>query len=288
MLNIALLGFPLMIHPEGLALYLGLALLMPILVTYLRVRSSPAYNQKPDQIVERRPGDRLLSAPTSALPEAEVDLDFALLSQAAYDKTPHGLADSKTKVLNPETELVARGWSIRPSFGENRGLPQKLQDAHEPACAGFGAVKLLQLGTKHGEAGGKLPVAVHGRVVECAGLATQRVIAQQPAAAANELIHEPLVGGIYDEMIMAQATLPPNASVPWHIHQDAHEIAYVLEGAIKVQLDKGTERVIKVGEGFHIDANLVHRGQAGASGARVLVVRLKPKDKPVMEMVPHD
>jgi hypothetical protein len=119
-----------MIHPERLPLYLALALLMLILVTYLRVRSSPAYNQEPDQIVERRPGDRLLSPPTNALPEAEVDLDFALLSQAAYDKTPHGLADSKTKVLNPETELVARGWSIRPPFGENRGLPQKLQDAH--------------------------------------------------------------------------------------------------------------------------------------------------------------
>jgi quercetin dioxygenase-like cupin family protein len=88
-------------------------------------------------------------------------------------------------------------------------------------------------------------------------------------------------------MIMAEATLPPNANVPWHIHQDAHEIAYVLEGAIKVQLDKGGERVVKAGEGFHIDANLVHRGHAEASGAKVLVVRLKPKDRPIMQMVPH-
>jgi hypothetical protein len=51
--------------------------------------------------------------------------------------------------------------------------------------------------------------------------------------------------------------------------------------------DKGVERVVKAGEGFHIDASLVHRGQAGASGAKVLVVRLKPKDKPIMQMVPH-
>jgi quercetin dioxygenase-like cupin family protein len=120
-----------------------------------------------------------------------------------------------------------------------------------------------------------------------AGLATRAVVAQQPAASPRELIHEPLVGGVYDEMIMAEATLPPNANVPWHIHQDAHEIAYVLEGAIKVQLDNGRERVVTAGEGFHIDANLVHRGQAEAGGARVLVVRLKPKDKPVMQMVPH-
>jgi quercetin dioxygenase-like cupin family protein len=120
-----------------------------------------------------------------------------------------------------------------------------------------------------------------------AGLAVPLLVAQQPAAAPPELIHEPLVGGVYDEMIMAEATLPPNANVPWHIHQDAHEIAYVLEGAIRVQLDHGRERVIKAGEGFHIDANLVHRGQAEASGAKVLVVRLKPKDKPVMHTVPH-
>jgi quercetin dioxygenase-like cupin family protein len=113
------------------------------------------------------------------------------------------------------------------------------------------------------------------------------VLAAGLAIPPKELIHEPLVGGVYDEMIMAEATLPPNANVPWHFHQDAHEIAYVLAGAIEVQLDKGRERVVKAGEGFHIDANLVHRGQAGAGGAKVLVVRLKPKDKPVMQMVPH-
>ena len=121
-----------------------------------------------------------------------------------------------------------------------------------------------------------------------AGLVTQSVVeAQQAATLPKELMHEPLVGGIYEDLIMAEASLPANAGVPWHIHQDAHEIGYVLEGAIKVQLDKGLERVIKAGEGFHIDANLVHRGQAGPSGVKVLVIRLKPKDKPIMQMVPH-
>ena len=121
-----------------------------------------------------------------------------------------------------------------------------------------------------------------------AGLATRSVVgAQQAATPPKELMHEPLVGGIHEDLIMVEASLAPNAGVPWHIHQDAHEIGYVLEGAIKVQLDKGAERVIKAGEGFHIDANVVHRGQAGASGVKVLVVRLKPKDKPIMQMVSH-
>jgi quercetin dioxygenase-like cupin family protein len=133
----------------------------------------------------------------------------------------------------------------------------------------------------------KRPLLFGAALVLAAGLAIPVVVGQQTAVSPKELIHEPLVGGVYDEMIMAEATLPPNANVPWHFHQDAHEIAYVLAGAIEVQLDKGRERVVKAGEGFHIDANLVHRGQAGAGGAKVLVVRLKPKDKPVMQMVPH-
>ena len=120
------------------------------------------------------------------------------------------------------------------------------------------------------------------------GLVARSVVgAQQAATSPKELMHEPLVGGIYEELIMAEAKLAPNAGVTWHIHQDAHEIGYVLEGAIKVQIDKGPERLVKAGEAFHIDANVVHRGQAGPSGTKVLVVRLKPKDKPIMQMVPH-
>lgn len=129
-LNTALLSFGLVVHPGPLLLYLGSGLLLIILVTYLRVRNSPAYNQKPDEIVERAPGARLLSAPEKAFPEAKVDLDFALLSQAAYDKTPHGLNNPKPNVRSAETDLVARGWSLWPPFGENSGLPQKLQHAH--------------------------------------------------------------------------------------------------------------------------------------------------------------
>ena len=129
-LNTALLSFGLVVHLGPLPLYLGLGLLLMILGTYLRVRNSPAYNQKPDEIVERAPGARLLGAPEKALPEAKVDLDFALLSQAAYDKTPHGLNNPKPNVRSAETDLVARGWSLWPPFGENSGLPQKLQSAH--------------------------------------------------------------------------------------------------------------------------------------------------------------
>jgi len=129
-LNTQLFAFWQMVRLERLPLYLGLGLLLIIFITYLRVRSRPAYDQKPDEIVERAPGDRLLGPPKKALPEARMDLDFALLSQAAYDRTPHGLNNRKQNVRSAETDLIARGWFIWPPFGESSGLPEKLRDAH--------------------------------------------------------------------------------------------------------------------------------------------------------------
>src|ERR1700758_2338370 len=119
-----------MANPGRLSIDLGLGLLLIIFVTYLRVRSRPAYRQKPDEIVERAPGERLLGPPKPALPEAKKDLDFALLSQAAYDRTPHGIKNRKQNVRSAETDLAARGWTIWPPFGQNIGLPQKLDHAH--------------------------------------------------------------------------------------------------------------------------------------------------------------
>ena len=121
-----------------------------------------------------------------------------------------------------------------------------------------------------------------------AGLATQSLVgAQTPPAPVEIIKEEPLVGGTADNMIMQVVTIAPNAASPWHIHPDAHEIAYVLEGAVKLQIDKQPDRLYKVGEGFHINANVVHRGVGEASGVKLLIVRVKPKDKPIMQPVQH-
>jgi quercetin dioxygenase-like cupin family protein len=121
-----------------------------------------------------------------------------------------------------------------------------------------------------------------------AGLATQSMVgAQAPTPPVDIVKEEPLVGGTADNMMMQVVTLAPNAASPWHIHPDGHEISYVLEGAVKVEIDKQPGRVYKAGEGFHINANVVHRGVGEASGGKLLVVRIKPKDKPVMQPVQH-
>jgi quercetin dioxygenase-like cupin family protein len=111
--------------------------------------------------------------------------------------------------------------------------------------------------------------------------------AQQQPITAKTVMDDPLVGGTYEQMLMQEVSFQPGAGVPWHIHPDGHEIAYVLEGAIKLQVDGQPDRVLKPGEGLHMNANVVHRGQAEASGAKLLIVRLKPKDKPVMTTVQH-
>jgi quercetin dioxygenase-like cupin family protein len=121
-----------------------------------------------------------------------------------------------------------------------------------------------------------------------AGLATQSMVgAQQQPINAKTVMDEPLVGGIYEQLLMQEVSFQPGAGVPWHIHPDGHEIAYVLEGALKLQVDGQPDRVLKAGEALHMNANVVHRGQAEAGGAKLLIVRLKPKDKPVMQTVPH-
>jgi quercetin dioxygenase-like cupin family protein len=121
-----------------------------------------------------------------------------------------------------------------------------------------------------------------------AGIATQSMVgAQTPVPPVEIVKEEPLVGGNPENMVMQVVTIAPNAASPWHIHPDGHEISYVLEGAVKVQIDNQPDRIVKAGEGFHINANVVHRGVGEASGAKLLIVRTKPKDKPIMQPVPH-
>jgi len=117
-------------------------------------------------------------------------------------------------------------------------------------------------------------------------LGTQSMVsAQQQAVSAKTLMDEPLVGGTYEQMLMQEVSLQPNANVAWHIHPDGHEITYVMEGEVTLKRDGVPDHVFKAGEGLHLNANVPHAAQAGASGAKLLIVRTKPKDKPVAQPV---
>jgi quercetin dioxygenase-like cupin family protein len=116
-----------------------------------------------------------------------------------------------------------------------------------------------------------------------AGLATQPlVIAQSPISAKN-VLQDALKGGVYEETLMQEVSIAPGGVVPWHIHPDGHEISYVLDGAIALDVDGIGKKTLKAGEGFHVQPNVPHSGMnEGSVPARLLVVRLKPKDQPVM------
>jgi quercetin dioxygenase-like cupin family protein len=70
-----------------------------------------------------------------------------------------------------------------------------------------------------------------------------------------------------------------------HIHPDGHEITYVMEGEVVLKLDGKPDHTYKAGEGLHLNANVPHAAQAGPNGVKLLIVRTKPKDKPVAQPV---
>ena len=119
-----------------------------------------------------------------------------------------------------------------------------------------------------------------------AGLATQSIVsAQQPAPTTKTVLDEPLVGGTYEQVLIQEVSLQPNFNVPWHIHPDAQEITYVIEGEVTVKREGQPDHTYKAGDGLHLNANVPHAAQAGPNGAKLAIIRTKPKDKPVMQLV---
>lgn len=97
-------------------------LLSPI---YLRVVNGPAFKQRPDQVVVRQPGKRFLGQPQPAAEEAKEDLDFALLSQAAYQRKPDAKDEKAECYLDPDSGLKALGWHPWENF-PNEELQKKI------------------------------------------------------------------------------------------------------------------------------------------------------------------
>jgi quercetin dioxygenase-like cupin family protein len=86
------------------------------------------------------------------------------------------------------------------------------------------------------------------------------------------------------ETIVQVLDIAPGAPVPWHMHPDGHEIAYVMEGTAILEVEGKPAQTIEAGGGFLVQPNLPHGGRNGSTTAplRLVVVRLKPKDKPAV------
>ena len=103
----------------------------------------------------------------------------------------------------------------------------------------------------------------------------------------QHLLTSPLAGEPGKEVAIAVYTFPPGSSVPWHIHPDAQEFDYQLEGTLTVEVAGKPPRELKAGEAFYLEQNVVHRGQnkSTTEPAKVYVVRTKPVGEPAFELV---
>ena len=98
----------------------------------------------------------------------------------------------------------------------------------------------------------------------------------------KELLDEQFAGDPSKEVVTHTYSFPAGAVLPWHIHPDAHEIAYVLQGDFALEIEGQGRKSLKPGESFYLAPNLVHRGMnEGKEPVRLFVVRIKPKDKPL-------
>lgn len=117
------------------------------------------------------------------------------------------------------------------------------------------------------------------------------VLAREPdgqtAVTTEQLIAEALAGEDGKEVVAQTYMFPAGAILPWHIHPDAHEIAYVLEGDFTFERAGAPPQEMKAGEADYLPPNVVHRGMNKSDKpVKLFVVRIKPKDKPLVQEVP--
>jgi quercetin dioxygenase-like cupin family protein len=91
-------------------------------------------------------------------------------------------------------------------------------------------------------------------------LLIERTEYRSGAVKAKELLVADLAGEPGKEVNIQVYTFPPGASVPWHIHPDAHEFDYELDGALMLQTDGEGSKVLKRGDAVYVAPNVVHRG----------------------------
>jgi quercetin dioxygenase-like cupin family protein len=132
--------------------------------------------------------------------------------------------------------------------------------------------------------------------ITCAALAAclaggSLVLAREPdnqaSVSAVQLLAETLAGDPGKEVNAQLYTFPAGSSTPWHIHPGAHEIAYVVAGTFTFQREGNESIELKTGEAEYLQPDIVHRGMNKSDKlVKLFVVRIKPKDKPLVQEVP--
>jgi len=111
------------------------------------------------------------------------------------------------------------------------------------------------------------------------------VVAQQPLAATkvSQLMQHAIAQFPGHEVTMTTLDIPPGGGSAPHRHPTTYNFGYVLEGAYRIKLDDGPERVLTKGETFYEAPNQLHAVSSNASNiepAKVLVVGIGEIGKP--------
>jgi len=111
------------------------------------------------------------------------------------------------------------------------------------------------------------------------------VVAQQPSAAtkATQMMKQAIAEFPGHEVTMTTLDIPAGGGSMPHRHPTTHNFGYVLEGAYRIKLDDGPERVLSKGDTFYEAPNQLHAVSRNASTtepAKVLVVGIGEIGKP--------
>jgi quercetin dioxygenase-like cupin family protein len=107
---------------------------------------------------------------------------------------------------------------------------------------------------------------------------------QMPPTKVTQLMKQTLADVPGREVIMITLDIPPGGGSPAHRHPGAHNFGYVLEGAYKIKLDNGPEKVLTKGQTFYEAPGQLHAVSSNASStepAKVLVVVINESGKPL-------
>jgi quercetin dioxygenase-like cupin family protein len=86
------------------------------------------------------------------------------------------------------------------------------------------------------------------------------------------------------EVMMLTLDIPPGGGSPAHRHPGHHAFGYVLEGAYKIKVGDGPEKVLHKGDAFYEAPGELHAVSSNASDtepAKVLVVMVVESGKPL-------
>jgi quercetin dioxygenase-like cupin family protein len=116
------------------------------------------------------------------------------------------------------------------------------------------------------------------------GLGT--VLAQQPMppSKVTALMKQAIAEYPGHEVTMITLDIPPGGGSAAHRHPGHHTFGYVLEGAYRIKVEDGPEKVLHKGESFYEAPGQLHAVSRNASDtepAKVLVLMLAESGKPV-------